>query len=165
MRKFISDKPGAKFFANTNVTLHVMPDYVEYIVKLDRGYYGVVNLMAESSNKVSLLCYWGDYFKRLQNIPNKDKVMGILAKNCPELVKVLSSQDEVKFAQFKNAKYEGTGFVMQIDADFSKGILSVVGDPNIHSHAIKLLNTSLKVFWEIHDHCPLKDWVKGLDTI
>lgn len=57
MRKFFSDKPGAKFFANTNVTLHVMPDYVEYIVKLDRGYYGVVNLMAESCNKVSLLCF------------------------------------------------------------------------------------------------------------
>lgn len=54
----------------SKVTLHVMPDYVEYIVKLDHGYYGVVNLMQKGNDKVSLLCYWGDYFKRLQNISN-----------------------------------------------------------------------------------------------
>lgn len=52
--------------------------------------------------------------------------MGILSKNCPELVKILSCKEDVKFAQFKNAKYEGTGFVMQLDADFSKGVLSVL---------------------------------------
>lgn len=69
------------------VTLHVMPDYVEYIVKLDHGYYGVVNLMSEGKDKVSLLFYWGDYFKRLQNIHNKDKVMDILVKHCPTLVR------------------------------------------------------------------------------
>lgn len=58
LRTFFSDKPGARFLNGTKVTLHVMPDYVEYIVKLDHGYYGVVNLMPEGANKVSLLCYW-----------------------------------------------------------------------------------------------------------
>lgn len=142
-----------------------MPDYVEYIIKLDRGYCGVVNLMPEGGNKVSLLCYWDDYFKRLQNIPNKDKVMSILAKSCPELVKVLSSQEEVKFAQFKKAKHVGAGFVMQLDADFSKGIIPVLGNEQLQAKALELLNTSLKVFWEIHDNCPLKGWVDGLEEL
>lgn len=142
-----------------------MPDYVEYIVKLDHGYYGVVNLLPEGKDKVSLLCYWGDYFKRLQNIPNKDKVMSILAKNCPTLVSVLSSQGEVKFAQFKKSKFDGSGFVMQLDAAFSKGIIPVLGNESLQSKALELLNVSLRVFWEIHDNCPLKGWVDGLKEI
>lgn len=161
MRTFFCEKPGAKFLSGCKVTLHVMPDYVEYIVKLDHGYYGVVNLMPEGKNKVTLLCYWGDYFKRLQNIPNKDKVVGILAKNCLALMEVLSSQGETKFAQFKNSKYEGSGFVMQHDADFSHGLIPVLGNTDLQSRALNLLNTSLKVFWEIHDHCPLKGWVRN----
>lgn len=165
MRPFFSEKPGAKFLTGTKVTLHIMPDYVEYIVKLDHGYYGVVNLMPDGDGKVSLLCYWGDYFKRLQNIPNKDNVMGILAKHCPTLVNVLSSQGEVKFAQFKNAKFEGSGFIMQLDTDFSHGVIPVLGSTSLQSKALNLLNTSLKVFWEIHDHCPLKAWVEGLNEI
>lgn len=165
MRTFFSEKPGAKFLNGCKVTLHVMPDYVEYIVKLDKGYYGVVNLMPEGKNKVSLLCYWGDYFKRLQNIPNKNHVMDIIAKNCPSLVRVLSCKDEVKFAQFKDAKYEGAGFVMQLDANFSNGIIPVLGNELLQSKALELLNTSLKVFWEIHDHCPLKGWVDGLEEL
>ena len=165
MRTFFSDKPGAKFLSGCKVTLHVMPDYVEYIVKLDHGYYGIVNLMPEGKDKVTLLCYWGSYFKRLQNIPNKNKVMDILAKNCPTLVEVLSSQGETKFELFKNSKYDGSGFVMQLDADFSHGLISVLGNADLQSKALNLLNTSLKVLWEIHDHCPLKGWVDGLNEI
>ena len=165
MRTFFQTTPGAKFFKGTKVTLHVMPDYVEYIIKLDRGYHGIVNLMAEGVNKCSLLCYWGNYFDWLHNIANKDKVMSILAKDCPELTKVLASQCEVKYAHFKNAKFDGGGFVMQLDADFSKGIIPVLGNEHLHAKAIELLNTSLKVFWEIHGKCPLKDWVRGLENL
>lgn len=165
MRTFFSERPGAKFLNGCMVTLHVMPDYVEYIVKLDKGYYGVVNLMPEGKDKVSLLCYWGDYFKRLQNISDKTHVMEVLAKNCPGLVNVLSCKDEVKFAQFKNAKYEGAGFVMQLDADFSNGLIPVLGIKELQTKALSLLNMSLKVFWEIKDHCSLKGWVKGLDEL
>lgn len=119
--------------------------------------------MPEGKDKVTLLCYWGSYFKRLQNIPNKAKIMDTLAKNCPTLVEVLSSQCETKFAQFKNSKYDGSGFVMQLDADFSHGLIPVLGNADLQSKALNLLNTSLKVFWEIHDHCPLKGWVDGLN--
>ena len=142
-----------------------MPDYVEYIIKLDRGYYGIVNLMTEGVNKCSLLCYWGNYFGRIHDISNKDKVMSILAKNCPELTKVLASQTYVKYAHFMNAKFDGGGFVMQLDADFTKGIVPMLGNEQLHAKAIDLLNTSLKVFWEIHDKYPLKDWVRGLEDL
>lgn len=165
MRSFFCDKPGARFLTGCNVTLHIMPKYVEYIVKLDHGYYGVVNLMPEGKDKVTLLCYWGNYFKRLLNIPNKEKVMAILAKHCPTLVDVLSSKGEVKFAQFNNSKSEGTGFVMQLEADFSRGLIQLLGRDNLQTEALKLLNVSLSVFWEIHDSCPLKGWVDGLNEI
>lgn len=125
----------------------------------------MVNLMPEIGGKVSLLCYWGGYFKRLQNITKKEKVMDILAKHCPTLVEVLSSKGEVKFAQFKNSKYDGSGFVMQLDADFSQGIIPVLGNVDLQASAFNLLNISLKVFWEIHDHCPLKAWVDGLEEL
>ncbi|MDO5446311.1 MAG: hypothetical protein Q4F34_00855 [Prevotellaceae bacterium] len=149
MRTFFTRTPGAKFFSGTKTTIHVMPDYVEYIIKLDHGYYGVINLMAEGVERCSLLCYWGRYFDSLHMIPNKDRVMGILAKSCPELVKILSNQSEVKYAYFQNAKHDGGGFVMQLGVDLSKGIIPVLGNEHLHEKAIKLLNTSLKVFWEI----------------
>lgn len=39
------------------MSLHFMPDYVEYIVKMKLGCYGIVNFMAEGNDKISLLCY------------------------------------------------------------------------------------------------------------
>ena len=55
--------------------------------------------------------------------------------------------------------------MMQLDADFSHGLIPVLGNADLQSKALNLLNTSLKVFWEIHDHCPLKGWVDGLNEI
>lgn len=80
MRTFFSDKPGAKFLNGCKVTLHVMPDYVEYIVKLDHGYYGVVNLMPEGINKVSLLCFWGRLFQTLTEYSKQKQDNGYSGK-------------------------------------------------------------------------------------
>lgn len=52
-----------------------MSNYVEYIVKLNKGAYGVVLLTTENNNQLSRLCFWGDYFKRLFNNPKKEQVI------------------------------------------------------------------------------------------
>lgn len=145
--------------------MHFFPDHVEYIVKLNKGAYGVVNLAPEGKDKLSLLCFWGDYFKRLFNTPNKDQLIKKLARPCPLLVKAFASQDEVKFAHFKDGKYKGSGLCMMLDADFSHGLIPTIADARIQSKVIELLNYSLKVYWEIHDNCPLKEWVDGLNEI
>lgn len=122
MRTFMSDRAHARFYMGSKVTLHFMPWYIEYIFKIDRGFYGVVNMLTDTKDKVTLLCFWGDYFKRLNNIANKKQVMNILSKNCPLLHDVLTGKDEVKYAEFRNSKFEGTGFVFEMDADFTKDL-------------------------------------------
>lgn len=72
--------------------------------------------------------------------------MDIIAKNCPILVDDLSSQGDAKFAQFKNSKFGFLG-IMQLDLDFSQGLIPVIGNADLQSKVNNLLNTSLKVFF------------------
>lgn len=37
MRNFYVEKPWAKFYKGSNITMHFFPDHVEYIVKLNKG--------------------------------------------------------------------------------------------------------------------------------
>lgn len=133
------------------------------IVKLQAGLYGVVTIIPENKSEVSLICSWGTYFKRIQNCKEPENVLKKIRKTCPLTYQILNGVSDVKFAFFSsNGTY---GFVKSLKLDVSNGIFPIVGNKDIQKECYKLLDISVKVYWEIHDHCPLKNWVTGLETI
>ena len=83
MRPFIQTTAGATFFLGIPHTLMFRKDYVEIIFKLENGFYGVVNFVLNGKDDLLLLTDWGDFFKRISNHEDPDKLMRMLRKPCP----------------------------------------------------------------------------------
>ena len=82
MRPFIQTTAGATFYVGAHYTLMFRKEYVEFIAKMQNGLYGVVNLQFYS-DAVELLTDWGDFFKRIFNHEDPEKLMRMLQKPCP----------------------------------------------------------------------------------
>ncbi len=92
MRPFIQTTAGATFFLGISHTLMFRKDYVEIIFKLENGFYGVVNFVLNGKDDLLLLTDWGDFFKRISNHEDPDKLMRMLRKPCPLVVDLMTGK-------------------------------------------------------------------------
>ena len=162
MRPFIQPTAGATFFLGISHTLMFRKDYVEYILKLDNGYYGVVNFVLQRVDQALLLTDWGDFFRRISNHEDPDKLMRMLKNSCPTVVDVMTGKSGYSLVRDRNNQMR-VGCPLPVSADTS--LLSVVADTRIIDKATDLLDYSLRLYHEIYDHCPFPGWKKGLQEV
>ena len=144
MRPFIQTTAGATFYVGAHYTLMFRKEYVEFIAKMQNGLYGVVNLQFYS-DAVELLTDWGDFFKRIFNHEDPEKLMRMLQKPCPLVVDLMEG---------------ASGYhLMKQHSDSHYRV------PQVMEKAINLLNYSLRLYCEIYDHCPFPGWKKGLQEV
>ena len=159
MRPFIQTSAGATFYLGNPITLMFRKDYVEYILKLDNGYYGVVNFVLQRVDQALL---WGDFFRRISNHEDPDKLMRMLKNSCPTVVDVMTGKSGYSLVRDRNHQMR-VGCPLSVSADTS--LLSVVADTRIIDKATDLLDYSLRLYHEIYDHCPFPGWKKGLQEV
>lgn len=163
MRSFIAHKSYSSFYKGQKMTFRCLKHSLEVIVRLKMGLYGVVTIIPENKHEISLICNWGRYFDRIRNCGTPDKVLERLKKPCPLTYQVLSGLHEIKLARFDEG---GTyGLVKAMPFDVSNDLFTILGDADVRTACYKLLDISVKLYWEIHDNSPLKNWVSGLETI
>ena len=153
MRPFIQTSAGATFYLGNPITLMFRKDYVEYIFKLDNGYYGVVNFVLQRVEQALLLTDWGDFFRRISNHEDPDKLMRMLQKPCPTVVDVMTGK----------SGYSLVRDPLPVSVDTS--LLSIVADSRTVDKATDLLDYSLSLYHEIYEHCPFPGWKKGLQEV
>ena len=151
MRPFIQPTAGATFFLGISHTLMFRKDYVEIIFKLENGFYGVVNFVLNGKDNLLLLTDWGDFFKRISNHEDPDKLMRMLRKPCPLVVDLMTG------------KLWRIGCTVPVTADLP--LLSLPGDSQTVDKALDLLDYSLRLYHEIYEHCPFPGWKKGLQEV
>lgn len=159
MRPFIQTSAGATFYLGNPITLMFRKDYVEYIFKLDNGYYGVVNFVLQRVEQALLLTDWGDFFCRISNHEDPDKLMRMLQKPCPTVVDVMTGKSGYSLVRDRNNQMR-VGCPLPVPVDTS--LLSIVADARTVDKATDLLDYSLRLYHEIYDRCPFPGWKKGL---
>ena len=162
MRPFIQKTAGATFFLGISHTLMFRKDYVEIIFKLENGFYGVVNFVLNGKDDLLLLTDWGDFFRRISNHEDPDKLMRMLKNSCPTVVDVMTGKSGYSLVRDRNNQMR-VGCPLSVSADTS--LLSVVADTRIIDKATDLLDYSLSLYHEIYDHCPFPGWKKGLQEV
>lgn len=162
MRPFIQTSAGATFYLGNPITLMFRKDYVEYIFKLDSGYYGVVNFVLQRVDQALLLTDWGDFFRRISNHEDPDKLMRMLQKPCPTVVDVMTGKSGYSLVRDRNYQMH-VGCLLPVSVDTS--LLSIVADSRTLNKATDLLDYSLHLYHEIYDHCPFPGWKKGLQEV
>jgi len=158
MRTFLQSRAEASFLSGGPFTFVIHKDYWEYVFKLKQGYC-VINAFVSSERLVTLFASWGDYFKPMQNVA-APKILMNIEKKCPTLFKLFTEYGDVF-----SFTYDGmTGICKEIELS-SPPTLKLVTDEKVLETAKELMIYSIDLYYEIHDNCPLKDWVRRLEKL
>ena len=163
MRPFIQPTAGATFFLGISHTLMFRKDYVEIIFKLENGFYGVVNFVLNGKDDLLLLTDWGDFFKRISNHEDPDKLMRMLRKPCPLVVDLMTGKSGYSLVRSRGNNQLRVGCTVPVTDDLP--LLSLPGDSQTVDKALDLLDYSLRLYHEIYEHCPFPGWKKGLQEV
>ncbi len=163
MRPFIQTTAGATFYVGAHYTLMFRKEYVEFIAKMQNGLYGVVNLQFYS-DAVELLTDWGDFFKRIFNHEDPEKLMRMLQKPCPLVVDLMEGASGYHLMKQRSDSHYRVGCSIPVPLP-DGSLITLAGHPQVMEKAIDLLNYSLRLYCEIYDHCPFPGWKKGLQEV
>jgi hypothetical protein len=160
MRTFLSRTAGATFYSNSNVTYNIKKDHFEIIFRLAKGNYLVVLMLPQPEGKVLLLTNWDQFFTRVTNHDDPPKMLKMLEKGCPKLVR--SFRDPKAPVHFFNLPELGLlALGMELDIPFQDPY-ALLGNTQILTKASELTDYTVEVFQEIMDGCPFNGWKKGL---
>ncbi len=159
MRTFLQTTAGGTFMAGEAMTFVVRKDYAEYIFKAGKGFYGIVNFLFNGKNEVMLFASWGTFFKRITNHADVNKLLQMLEKPCPQVIDLMTCKSDYSLVTLSNNEM---GIRKTINTSTSRSLIEIMGDPIVVEEARNLVNYCLKLFREIHDHCPFPGWKQGL---
>lgn len=164
MRNFLSNTAGATFFNGEARTVIIHKDYIEYVVKLNKGTYGIINLIVTGSKQVSLFCSWGNYFDRVHNHEDSDKLFKMMEKQCPTVVDLFTVESgfECITLPYEN---NASGVAKRVDLDVFSNTYQLIGNVAVTTAMIDVLNYSCKLYNEILKSCPFEGWKTGLREI
>ena len=163
MRNFITNTAGVTFFQDENLSFVVRKDYIEYVFKLGKGLYGVINLIISAPQQVSLFCAWGNFFDRVNNHQDINKLFNMLKKPCPTLIDLYTGKTD--FRQITMTDVKLGGISKTVDLEKPLAAAELIGLPAVLQAVEDSINFSCKLYNEIHDFCPFDGWKKGLREI
>lgn len=159
MRTFLQNTAGATFIRGEVMTFVVRKDYAEYIFKIANGFYGVVNLLFSNENEIMLFAGWGNFFKRVTNHDDINKLLLMLERPCPEVVKLFTGKSDYKMVTLSGGEM---GICKKFPTNTSRPLIEIMGEHTHVEEAREAVNYCLKLYHEINDHCPFPGWKKGL---
>jgi hypothetical protein len=160
MRTFLSRTAGATFYSTSNATYNIKKDHFEIIFRLAKGNYLVVLMLPQPEGKVLLLTNWGQFFTRITNHTDPPKMLKMLEKGCPKLVRCFREPDApVHFFSLPELGIQALG--MELNIPFHDPY-TLLGNTNILTKASELTAYTVEVFQEIMNGCPFDGWKKGL---
>lgn len=164
MRNFLSNTAGATFFQGENISFIVRKEYIEYVVKLSKGTYGIVNLIASGPQQVSLFCSWGSFFDRVNHHQDTNQLFKMLGKQCPTVIDLFTAKSGFECITLTFENNIG-GISKKVDLEKPLNAYRLVGNAAVITAMMDVLNFSCKLYNEILKSCPFEGWKKGLQEI
>ncbi len=138
----------------------IRKDYIEYVYKLQGGWYGVVNMFVSGPNEVILFLDWAHYFKRITNHTNINKLLLSLENPCPAVFRLFTQGS--KYTMITLPYFDQMGIARRVSLNTDCCLMELLGNPTVVKEAKDLLSYGLDVYHEINRSCPYPDWKKGL---
>lgn len=160
MRTFLQSKAGAQFYSGMPFTIAIHKDYWEYVIKLKRGYV-VINAFLTKGHTISLYASWGDYFKSIQHNAAATTILENIRTECPTFYKLFTEDGEF----YNSALPDGSTGICKEVALPDTPTIKMMTDDNVIEAVEAVMHYSGKLYNEIYDKCPLKDWVNRLEEI
>lgn len=164
MRNFLSNTAGVTFFQNEEISFIVRKDYIEYVAKMGKGTYGIANLLVTDARQVTLFCSWGNYFDRVSNHEDANKLFKMIEKQCPTVIDLFLGKSGFGYINLPHENNIG-GVSKRVNLDRVLQVYELVGEPAVIGAVIDVLNFSSKLYNEILKSCPFDGWTKGLREI
>ncbi len=92
---FLQPKVNASFYGGSNLTFAVRQSTVQVIMKLDRGFYGIVDIGVNDKSHVMVMCSWEDFFKK--HFTSPDHQLAKFYSVCPKLGQALCGESDISF--------------------------------------------------------------------
>ena len=163
MRTFITKSAGATFFGPYTHTFNIRKDSIELIFKMsNRGWYTVINLCM-NENGWFLLTDWGEFFRRIFNHKEPEKLAAMLRRPCPMLYQLLTDADS-KYS----LAHGSDGISTMITISLPQHLKNVpfgqmIGREEVLDAAEELGEYSLDLFYEIREKAPFPAWKEGIN--
>lgn len=149
MKLFYQKRAGVSFCGNDPVSIRFDKKYVEYVMKIDGGWHGFVN-MVPIPDGVLLFTYWGNFFKRL---PEEIDGLALKQNECPILEQLLDNAHpdfHVIGTKKLEADEEMVVLGSPIKCDTDRYYIEMAGDPKVLKRAQETLSFSLQLLEELH---------------
>lgn len=156
MRKFLSTTAGATFLHGGNFTYCIRKDSIEFIFKLDRGIYMIINLIQAESGKGLLMANWGQFFD-LMETDQFHRYVYALRNTCPKWMALAECKADNNYSIGQIHGDPTQSIMEEVDLP-SDSILRSFNDSQIVDKAVRLAQFCQDMFYEILDGCPIKDW-------
>ena len=163
MRTFITKTAGATFLGTYPYTFNVRKDAIEFIFKMNkRGWYMVVNLCMGEDGWF-LMTDWGEFFRRILNHKEPEKLMAMLKRPCPKLFQLFTDSTS-KYAMGYSPDESGTMITAPVPEHLKNVLFSqMLGSEEVLDSAEELAMYSLNLFYEIREQAPFPAWKEGIN--
>lgn len=131
---------------------------------MGKGTYGIANLLVTDARQVTLFCSRGNYFDRVSNHEDANKLFKMIEKQCPTVIDLFLGKSGFGYITLPHENNIG-GVSKRVNLDRVLQAYELVGEPAVISAVIDVLNFSSKLYNEILKSCPFDGWKKGLREI
>ena len=118
-----------------------------------------------------LFADWGDFFRRITNHEDPQKLARMLEKSCPKVVDLMNTASGYALISIGYAlisiddKNLGISRHVPLPLTDDRHIPCLAGDSTMVKEAEGLLDYCLDLYEEIYNKCPFPGWKKGLEEL
>ena len=163
MRTFITKTAGATFLGTYHYTFNIRKDAGVFIFKMSvRGWYMVVNLCMGEDGWF-LMTDWGEFFRRVLNHKEPEKLMAMLKRPCPQLYQLLTDSTS-QYAMGYSPDESGTMIMVHVPQHLKNvPFIQMLGSQEVLDAAEDLAKYSLDLFYEIREKAPFPAWKENVN--
>ena len=148
---FLQPKSPASFYGGSNLTVALRQDRAQVIMKIDRGIYALVDVIATDEHHVMVMCQWGGFMTK--HLTNPEQQIAKFYDACPELRKALTGASDIDFIQSPT-----DGFGKEMPMKHRKYIFCSFFAEEVIDMAREVMQRNLIIYHEVVTKIPFPQW-------
>ena len=148
---FLQPKSPASFYGGSNLTCALRQDRAQVIMKIDRGIYALVDVIATDEHHVMVMCQWDGFMTK--HLTNPEQQIAKFYDACPELRKALTGASDIDFIQSPT-----DGFGNEMPMEHRKYIFCSFFAEEVIDMAREVMQRNLIIYHEVVTKIPFPQW-------
>lgn len=152
---FLQRKSPASFYGGSNLTIAIRQDRVQVIMKIGRGLYAAVDVVATDERHVIVMCQWDGFMTR--HLTNSEQQIAKFYDACPNLRKALTGNYDIDYIQAPT-----DGFGKEMPMEYHRYIFNSLVADDILDMARKVMQLNIIIYQELLTQIPFPQWKRDI---